>query len=240
MASILIVDDDAEVVGTIWRALSREGYHMLTADSAAQARGLLAEQRPDLLILDIMMPTQDGLSFCAELRADPRYQPIPILFLSARWRTDDIVRGLDMGGDDYLTKPFELRELNARVRALLRRTPAADMSGVLSVGGLTLHPGTFQVTTAEQQNIQLTSTEYSLLRHLMSAPDRAHSVRDLLDRVWQYPPGVGDPDLVRAHIRNLRAKVEMDSSHPIYILTIHGVGYMVRSSISDPEQLAHD
>jgi DNA-binding response OmpR family regulator len=231
MANILIVDDDPEVLGTVWRALSREGHDIQLSESAAQAWPLIRDQRPDLVVLDIMMPEQDGLSFCEEIRSDTQLKTIPILFLSAKWRTDDIVRGLDAGGDDYLTKPFELNELNARVRALLRRSPPTEETdSALTVGGLILNPGTFQVSTAEHKNIQLTSTEYRLLHHLMSAPDQAHSVRDLLDKVWQYPSGAGDPDLVRAHIRNLRAKLEQDSGSPVYIHTIHGVGYMVKTT----------
>ncbi len=230
MASILIVDDDAEVLGTVWRALNREGHEVVLAESAIQARERIAQERPDLMILDIMMPEKDGLAFCAELREEEEYKTIPILFLSAKWRTDDIVRGLDVGGDDYLTKPFELRELNARVRALLRRTPPEEEDDTeITVGDLLLDTHRFQVTTPAKKNVQLTATEYRLLHHLMSSPDQAHSVHDLLDAVWQYPRGTGDPDLVRAHVRNLRAKIEPNSRQPIYVHTIHGVGYMVKS-----------
>ncbi|MBN1427670.1 MAG: response regulator transcription factor [Anaerolineae bacterium] len=229
MAYILIVDDDAEVLGTVWRALSRDGHEVVLAESSEQARERIAQARPDLLVLDIMMPNQDGLQFCQELRQQKQYRTLPVLFLSARWRTDDIIRGLDVGGDDYLTKPFELKELSARVRALLRRAPnPQEQSTALSIGELVLDPKTFQASTPHIGNIQLTSTEYRLLHFLMSSPNRAHSVRDLLDAVWQYPSGSGDPDLVRAHIRNLRAKLEPDSQYPVYIHTIHGVGYMVK------------
>lgn len=230
MAQILIVDDDAEVLGTVWRALSREGHEVALAESAQQARDRIEQGVPDLLILDIMMPQVSGLDLCRELRGEQRYKTLPILFLSARWRTDDIVEGLDAGGDDYITKPFELKELNARVRALLRRSPPADeRSTELIVGSLRLDASTFQASTSDEADVQLTSTEFRLLQHLMEQPDTAHSVHDLLDAVWQYPPGTGDPDLVRAHIRNLRAKIEPDSRQPRYIHTIHGVGYMVKS-----------
>jgi DNA-binding response OmpR family regulator len=230
MAHILIVDDDAEVLGTVWRALSREDHEVVLAESAQQAREKIEQTIPDLLILDIMMPQVTGLDFCRELRQDQRFKTLPILFLSARWRTDDIVEGLDAGGDDYITKPFELKELNARVRAMLRRSPPADeRSSELVVGDLRLDSSTFQASTLDEENIQLTSTEFRLLQYLMEDPDTAHSVHDLLDAVWQYPPGTGDPDLVRAHIRNLRAKIEPDSGQPRHIHTIHGVGYMVKS-----------
>jgi two-component system response regulator RpaA len=230
MPNILVVDDDAEILGTVWRALSREGHEVTLAESAAQARTRIEQLRPDLIVLDVMMPKEDGIQFCTALREGDDYKRIPILFLSARWRPDDIVRGLDAGGDDYLTKPFELKELNARVRALLRRMPppSDEETNVVSVGGLKLDSDTFQVTTEEEGPVQLTSTEYRLLEHLMSQPNRAHSVRELLDAVWHYPHGTGDPDLVRAHIRNLRTKIEVDTRTPHYIQTIHGVGYMIK------------
>jgi DNA-binding response OmpR family regulator len=228
MANILVVDDDAEVLGTVWRALSREGHEVQLSESTAQARERISRQRPDLIVLDIMMPQQDGLEFCRELRSTEKLETIPILFLSAKMRPDDIIKGLDMGGDDYLTKPFDLKELNARVRALLRRATPASQNDVLVTGDLELDPKTFQASTPSIKNVQLTSTEYRLLHYLMSSPNQAHSVHDLLDAVWQYPPGTGDPDLVRAHIRNLRAKIEPDSRCPAHIHTIHGVGYMVK------------
>lgn len=229
MAYILVVDDDPEVLGTTWRALTRDGHEVTLADSAEKALENLEERHPDLLILDIIMPGMDGLELCKHLRTQSVYQTLPILFLSAKGSTDDIVRGLDVGGDDYLPKPFDLPELSARVRALLRRVPPSESALIeeLTVGELSLDIDTFQVRTPAGA-VQLTSTEFRLLHYLMGNPNRAHSVYDLLTEVWQYPAGSGDPDLVRAHIRNLRRKIEPDTQQPIYIHTIHGVGYMVR------------
>ena len=228
MAKILVVDDDPEVLGTVWRALRREDHDVTLAESVKDARSHIIENRPDLVVLDIMMPEQDGLTFCREIRTDKRLSALPILFLSARYRSDDIVEGLDAGGDDYLTKPFELKELSARVRALLRRSPPTEKQTTLTSGHLALDLNTYQANTEESKKIQLTATEFRLLHHLLKSPGQAHSVRELLDEVWEYPDGAGDPDLVRAHIRNLRSKLEPDSSKPKYIHTIHGVGYMVK------------
>jgi DNA-binding response OmpR family regulator len=230
MQYILAVDDDPEVLGTVRRVLEREGLEVKLAGSAAKALEHIRKQLPSLIVLDIMMPQMNGLELCRLIRTTPSYETIPILFLSAKGQTGDVVRGLDAGGDDYIPKPFELDEFTARVRALLRRAPP-DQPGLaqsLQVGDLSLDPNTFQATTPHG-TVQLTSTEYRLLRHLITRPGRAHSVRDLLTDVWQYPPGTGDPDLVRAHIRNLRAKLEPNPQSPTYIYTIHGVGYMVRT-----------
>lgn len=229
MAYILVVDDDPEVLGTTWRALTRDGHEVDLSDSGQLALEKLKHRIPDVLILDIMMPEMDGLTLCEHLRSQSEYQTLPILFLSAKGSTSDIVRGLDVGGDDYVPKPFDLPELTARVRAMLRRMPPSDsdLMDDLAIGDLLLNPRVFEATTPGGI-VQLTSTEFRLLYYMASNPNKAHPVQDLLAEVWQYPQGSGDPDLVRAHIRNLRRKIEPDTRHPIYIHTVHGVGYMVR------------
>lgn len=230
MATILVVDDDSEVLGTTLRALTREGHDVHLAESAAEGLEFLQDTRPDLLILDIMMPEMNGLDLCRLLRSKPEHADLPILFLSALGKTEDVVKGLDVGGDDYIIKPFELVELNARVRALLRRSipPADDKRVLLEVGGLSLDPRVFQAVV-EGNAIQLTSTEYRLLERLMRHAGEVHSVDGLLETVWDYPPGTGDPNLVRSHVRNLRQKLEPDPSDPRYLQTVHGLGYIIQA-----------
>jgi DNA-binding response OmpR family regulator len=225
---ILAVDDDPEVLGTLSRALQREGFDMGRATSGTEALRSLYERQPDLIILDIMMPGLDGLGVCRKIRADTRYNNVAILFLTARGQTDDVVAGLDAGGDDYVPKPFELAELIARVRALVRRGQrnAIMESPLLTIGNLSLDSNTHQASLNDQSPIQLTATEHRLLRYLMEHANQALSPHHLLEAVWDYPPNTGDPDLVRAHVRNLRAKLGADDVSPV-IRTIHGVGYMI-------------
>lgn len=228
MSFVMAVDDDPEVLETLGRVLEREQFEVKLANSGAQALTLLEKRTPDLLILDIIMPGVDGITVCKQLRADPRYITLPILFLTAKGSTDDVVEGLDAGADDYVVKPFELSELRARVHALIRRGSRDKNqanNAVLQVHDMKLDSDTYQVTVRDHR-IQLTSTEHRLLRYLMEHVNQALSPAHLLQAVWEYPPNTGDPDLVRAHVRNLRAKVELDPNRK-YIRTIHGVGYMI-------------
>jgi two-component system, OmpR family, response regulator RpaA len=227
MPYILAVDDEADLLGTLSRLLGREGYEMGEATSGEQALMKINQRRPDLLILDVMMPGMDGISVCKQLRVDNRYVDLPILFLTAKNSTDDVVAGLDVGGDDYIMKPFEVAELSARVRALLRRGQRdSEKNPVLEIGAIRLDSDTYQVEINGVVT-QLTATEHRLLRYMMEHPNQALSPQRLLEAVWDYPPRTGDPDLVRAHVRNLRAKLEKESSQTHVIRTIHGVGYMI-------------
>lgn len=229
---VLTVDDDPDVLGTVSRALQREGFEVGRATGGAEALRMLHARVPDLLILDIIMPGMDGLAVCRAVRGEARFNELAILFLTARGHTDDVVAGLDAGGDDYVVKPFEVAELAARVRALVRRGQrnALIESPLISVGRLTLDSNTHQVTIGEKEPVQLTATEHRLLRYLMEHANQALSPYHLLEAVWDYPPKTGDPDLVRAHVRNLRAKLEVPSSNSPIIRTIHGVGYMIMDS----------
>src|SRR5436190_22937514 len=163
-AYILAVDDEPDLLGTLTRALSREGYELSTAGSAMEAWQKIVYRRPDLLLLDVMMPGMDGVALCRQLRADSRYIDLPVLFLTARNTTDDVVAGLDAGGDDYVMKPFELAELTARVRALLRRGQREEVKKpIIELGPIRLDSDTYQVQ-AGGESIQLTATEHRLLR----------------------------------------------------------------------------
>ena len=228
MPYILAVDDELDLLGTLSRALGREGYEIGRATSGNEAWQKIVARRPDLVILDIMMPGMDGLALCRQLRGDTRFIDLPVLFLTARNDTEDVILGLDAGGDDYVVKPFELSELTARVRALLRRGKREEnKKPILELGSIRLDSDTYQVQ-AKGQTVQLTATEHRLLRYLMEHSNQALSPQHLLEAVWDYPPHTGDPDLVRAHVRNLRAKIERGSEEEgQFIRTIHGVGYMI-------------
>jgi DNA-binding response OmpR family regulator len=228
MPYILAVDDEIDLLGTLTRALSREGYEIGRATSGSEAWQKIVSRRPDVVILDIMMPGMDGLTLCRQLRNDNRFVDLPVLFLTARDDTEDVVAGLDAGGDDYVMKPFELPELTARVRALLRRGQREEVKKpIIELGNIRLDSDTYQVQ-AHGESIQLTATEHRLLRFLMEHPNQALSPQRLLEAVWDYPPHTGDPDLVRAHVRNLRAKIEKGAGDDAqFIRTIHGVGYMI-------------
>jgi len=228
MPHILAVDDDPDVLGTLERVLKRDKFDVTMVDGGKKALAELEKDIPDLMILDIIMPGMDGIQVCTAVRADPRFTTLPILFLTAKGTTDDIVEGLDAGADDYVVKPFELSELRARVQALLRRgMRLQEPNASLRVDNLRLDSDTYQAHVNDE-SVQLTSTEHRLLRYFMENVDQALSLSHLLQAVWEYPEDAGDPDLVRAHVRNLRAKIEKDPTRK-YIRTIHGVGYMVSS-----------
>ncbi len=229
MACIHVVDDEPDVVWAVERGLVRRGHQVVVAHSGLQALELVRRQRPDLIILDILMPGMDGLEVCRRLRTDPTLASVPILFLTAKGEIEDVIRGFEAGGDDYLSKPFDLRELYARVEALLRRSrplPGQERPSKLVVGDLSLDLRTFTLTV-KGRTVQLTPVEFDLLLCLMSHAGEVFSSERLLQEVWGYPAGTGDPATVRWHIKNLRAKIEPDPSNPIYIKTIPRYGYTV-------------
>jgi DNA-binding response OmpR family regulator len=232
MALILVIDDDDLVSRTLQRALKMYDYQVMTANSGIEGLQLARRHRPDLFILDIMMPGVDGYQVCRQIRGDPLLQEVPVLFLTAKAKDEDKIEGFRAGGDDYLVKPFNMQELELRVKAILRRVgpekvEEATVNEVV-VGNVVLDCRTFKVTTPFQ-TILLTNVQFDLLYHLMSHADQVFNSQQLLQDVWDYPRDTGSPELVRAHIKNLREKIEPQPADPIYIKTIQGHGYSFSS-----------
>lgn len=227
MSTILAVDDDRDVRATIGRALRREGHDVIEASDATAAITLASEYRPDLIILDITLADMNGLELCAQLRRMPYVNRIPILFLSVHQSAHHVAQALELGGDDYLRKPFMIRELNARVRALLRRAPERNGTTNTHIRLESEH----NRAIINGQSIDLTPTEYNLLTVLGTYPGQFHTAEELLQRVWGYQPGRGDTALVRNHVRNLRRKIESDPDHPGLIRSLHGRGYSLDANV---------
>jgi two-component system response regulator RpaA len=235
MARILVVDDDVYVADTMQRGLQKRGHEVATAYNGIEALGLVQEKIPDLIILDISMPRMNGIEVCRRLRSDEDTASIPIIFLTARSMIDDKIEGFEAGADDYLTKPFDIQELELRIKAILRRSqppPPEPSASLLTAGPLSLNCHTFEAAINDR-TVLLTPIEFELLHHLMSHLGEVFSSERLLQEVWDYPPGTGDPALVRMHIKNLRGKLENDAHNPILIRTVSRHGYTVR-----PEQSA--
>jgi DNA-binding response OmpR family regulator len=232
---ILVVDDEQDLVWAIRHSLKDEGYEVLTAYDGVEAFTVAQSYRPDLVILDIVMPRLDGFQVCHKLRRDSTLAAVPILFLTVRNAVEDRIEGLNEGADDYLVKPFELSELKARVRALLRRSRRApeenrgtEKCGPLIVGLLTLEPYSRQVRVGGK-TAQLTPAEFDILCFFVHHPGEVFSSQQLLRQVWNYPPQSADPGLVRWHMKNLRAKIEPDPAHPIHIHTVPRQGYILKA-----------
>lgn len=219
--TILVVDDEARLVSLVRGYLEQEGYTVYSANNGRQALFVAREQRPDLIVLDLMMPEMDGWEFMRLHRQEFR---TPIIMLTARIDDVDKIAGLEMGADDYITKPFSPRELVARVRAVLRRMePAAEISELLRAGDLTLDL-TAHSLKIKDAHVELTRMEFDLLHTLMSSPGRAFNRLELLERTQGYAYD-GYERTVDVHVKNLRKKIEPDPSKPHYILTSFGVGY---------------
>ena len=227
---ILVVDDEPTVREVLRRYLEREGWLVSEAAEGRAALQLLREDPPDLLILDLMLPGVDGLSITRRLRGDLGVRSpermVPIIMLTARRNEQDRVQGLELGADDYLTKPFSPRELVARVRAVLRRSDPAGQAGgrPLQVGPLMLDPRAREVRRAGAL-VTLTAREFDLLWHLAANPRQVFSREQLLDQVWGYN-FEGDDSTVTVHVRRLREKIEPDPARPVFIRTVWSVGYI--------------
>jgi two-component system response regulator MprA len=221
---ILVVDDERAVRESLRRALELEGYEIeLAGDGSEALYRLEANEEPDAMILDVLMPGVDGLEVCRRIRGSG--SKLPVLMLTARTEVEDRVAGLDAGADDYVTKPFALEELLARVRALLRRTTEGDDGEVLRFGDLELDPGTRQVRRGERP-IELTRTEFSLLELFLRNPRQVLTRSVIFERVWGYDFGFGSNSL-DVYIGYLRRKTEA-GGEPRLIHTVRGVGYALR------------
>jgi two-component system, OmpR family, response regulator len=226
-STILLVDDEDSIQKLLAYPLEREGYRVLQARDGEEALKRFASERVDLVVLDIMLPKLDGLEVCKRLRAESE---VPIIMLTARDDELDKVLGLELGADDYITKPFSIREFRSRVRALLRRSSVsrhAEHDGeVISAEGLTIDLARRAVEVGRVR-VQLTYVEFELLRILASHPGRVYSRRMLLEALWG-GADYREPRTIDVHVRHLREKLERDAAEPEYILTVRGVGYRFR------------
>ncbi len=225
MRKILIVDDEKDIVDLVAYNLEKEGYEILKAFDGEEALALVRTRRPDLVVLDLMLPGIQGLEVCRRLRWDPATAQVPIIMLTAKGDEVDRVLGLEIGADDYVTKPFSVKELTARIRAVLRRLesrPAVGAEETLDVGGLKIDERSYEVFV-NGRKVDLSPTEFRLLRFLARNPGRVYSREQILDQVWGDEAFV-EPRTVDVHIRRLRAQIERGGS-PGYIVTVRGVGY---------------
>jgi DNA-binding response OmpR family regulator len=225
-ATILLVDDEESVQKLLTYPLEREGYTVIQARSGEEALERFASDNPDLIVLDLMLPRVDGLEVCKRVRA---VSTVPIIMLTARDDEVDKVLGLELGADDYITKPFSIREFRSRVRALLRRAQLsvpAEKTETIEHEGLRIDMARRSVE-AHEQAVQLTYVEFELLRTLAASPGRVYSRQQLLEALWGSAE-YRDPRTIDVHIRHLREKIERDPSEPEYIFTVRGVGYRFR------------
>ncbi len=226
---ILIVDDEKPIVEILKYNLEKEGYKVVTAYDGEAAIKIFAEENPDVIVLDIMLPLKDGLAVCREIRLQ---SDIPIIMLTAKEMEVDKILGLELGADDYVTKPFSAREVTARVKAILRRSAASakkssgDAGGRLNVGTITVDRDEVQVYN-EGEPVELTLREFNLLVYLMMKPGYVFSREQLLNQVWGYDY-IGDDRTVDVTVRRLREKLEENPAKPEYIHTKRGVGYFFR------------
>jgi len=230
---VLIIEDDKDIVELVRYNLTNEGFEVTAIADGSSGLASLRKGAPDLLILDLMLPRMPGLEVCKEIRRDSTLNRLPILMLTARGEEADRVVGLEMGADDYVTKPFSPRELVARVKALLRRAePDGDIERAIEVGRLSIDPSSYRVTRAGK-TLTLSTMEFRLIYYLAARPNRVFTRDQLLDAVWGTDRFV-TPRSVDVYIRRLREKIEMDPENPIHLKTVRGAGYLFESAASRP------
>ena len=225
-ANILVVDDEKDILELVSYNLQKEGFKIATSKNGEEALTLVKKESYDLIILDLMMPGIDGMELCKVLKSSQETASIPIIMLTARSEELDMVLGLEMGADDYVTKPFSPRELIARVRAVLRRSKEKPpKEKIVRIGDLEINSETYQVSK-KGIHIKLSATEFRLLFYLVQKKGRVFNRDMLLDAVWKDDAFV-EPRTVDVHIRRLRTQIEDDPSNPVYIRTRRGIGYYV-------------
>lgn len=224
---ILVVDDDRQIVRLVQSYLQQSGFTVLTAYDGAEALHALRREKPDLVVLDLMLPGRDGLEITRIVRNDVALAAIPILMLTARVEDVDKLIGLELGADDYLTKPFNPQEVVARVKAILRRSSGTlKPSAIVQIRGLRLDLER-HTATIDDRSLDLTPTEFDLLRVLLQNPERAFTRGELIEKTVGYGYE-GLERTIDSHIKNLRKKIEVDPANPEYLETVFGVGYRLR------------
>ncbi|OMG58871.1 response regulator transcription factor [Tessaracoccus sp. MC1865] len=219
-ARILVVDDDAALSEMLQIVLRQEGFETVRCGTGNEALQEFRQSRPDLVLLDLMLPGRDGVSVCRDIRAE---SGVPIVMLTAKSDTSDVVAGLEAGADDYVAKPFKAKELIARIRTRLRRTSGEVGSDILTIGDLAISVSSHLVKRGEE-HLPLTPLEFELLLALARRPAHVFTREALLDEVWGYRNSA-DTRLVNVHVQRLRAKIEKDPEHPEIVITVRGIGY---------------
>lgn len=265
-ASIVMFEDDLIAAKAIKQCLNQPGYKVDFFTSANRGLSMVRQLRPDIVILDMATNGLDGSKLCHEMRTDPSVASVPILFLIEQIKDEEKLPDLNLGSDDFLTKPFNCDELNLRVRAMLRRKIAqqntirypfgsnltsqafnamkkihppkngGQKSQRIVVKDYVLHTQTYELCTPDRGKIRLTPIQFSLLYHLMTHLGQIFSPEQLLGDVWNYPSDAGSPDLVRMHIKNLRSRLESNPSHPMFIKTVTGFGYTINPEMWDNQK----
>ncbi|MGE5707921.1 MAG: response regulator transcription factor [Bacteroidota bacterium] len=225
---VLVVDDDESIRSLLEILLKHQGYEVFLASNGSDALEIAQTEIPDLVVADIMMPNTDGYELCLQLRSTPKLSHVPILLLTAKTENQDKYSGFRVGADDYVTKPFDLTELELRIKALLRRKRMATeyKEPVLSIGNLAINRNDFSVRAGDQV-IPLTPSEFALLEYLMGHSGQVVSTRELLTEALDYASGQGSSEIIRTHIKNIRSKLEKGDPTP-YIQTVSRQGYIVR------------
>jgi phosphate regulon transcriptional regulator PhoB len=230
MKRILIIEDDKDIVELVRYNLEKEGFQVSSEDDGLNGLAQAKKSPPDLLVLDLMLPRLLGLEICKELRRSEKVGRVPILMLTARGEEADRIVGLELGADDYVSKPFSPRELVARVKALLRRseTGGKEFDSTIEIAGVHVDPSSYRVTRSGMP-ISLSTLEFRLFHFLASRPNRVFSRDQLLDAVWGNERFV-TPRSVDVYIRRLREKLESDPEHPQFLKTVRGAGYLLETS----------